>query len=39
MNAQTQLPAPAEQRLNGDSLELSLEPNALVLLELPGAKF
>ncbi len=33
---QTALGRPSEEHLNGNHLELSLEPNALVLLEIGG---
>ncbi|MBV8524135.1 MAG: hypothetical protein JOY71_18755, partial [Acetobacteraceae bacterium] len=36
MNAATALARPAEQHLNGSHLDLSLQPNALVLLEVQG---
>ena len=36
MNAATALERPVEQHLNGGHLELSLQPNALVLLEVHG---
>lgn len=35
LNAATQLPPPAEEHLAGNGLDVELEPNALVLIEIP----
>ena len=38
LNAASALPPPTEEHLDGDHLTLQLEPNALVLVKIPGAK-
>lgn len=37
LNDETKLPAPSQTRLNGDHLDLTLQPNALVLVEIGAA--
>ncbi len=37
LNAASALPEPTQRHLNGNSLNLHLSPNALVVLELPGS--
>ena len=36
LNAKTRLPGPSPEALNGDHLDLNLQPNALVIVELQG---
>ena len=36
LNAATELPPPSPKRLEGNHLDLELQPNALVILEVPA---
>jgi hypothetical protein len=37
LNARTKLPPPSRERLSGNHLDVEIEPNALVLIEVPRA--